>query len=249
LIKILVTNDDGIDSTGIHALADAMRKMGDVFVIAPAEEMSAISHALTLNAPLSYKKMDNRHYKIFGTPSDCVYLGIVNIMEDRPDLVVSGINSGSNMGDDITYSGTVAAAIEGTILGVPSIAFSLSGNPPTHFDEAASWCREIAKSVLENKLPKPTLLNVNLPDGNIKGYRMTRLGVRRYSQNVDEIRDPRGKTYYWIGGERAEWDHIEGSDYVAVNEGYISITPLHLDLTDYKSLKEIEHWNFKNPDD
>ena len=249
MIKILVTNDDGIDSVGIHALADAMRKIGDVFVIAPAEEMSAISHALTLNAPLSYKKMDDRQYKIFGTPSDCVYLGIVNIMKDRPDLVVSGINSGCNMADDITYSGTVAAAIEGTILGVPSISFSLFGNPPTHFNEAALWCGTIAASVLENKLPRPTLLNVNLPDGDIKGYRMTRLGVRRYSQNVDEIRDPRGKSYYWIGGERAEWDHIEGSDYSAVKEGYVSITPLHLDLTDYKFLKEIEKWNFKNPTD
>ena len=247
MIKILVTNDDGIDSPGIHFLAEAMKKLGEVTVIAPAHEMSAISHALTLNAPLSYKKIDDRHFKIFGTPSDCIYLGVVNILKNRPDLVVSGINSGSNMADDITYSGTVAAAIEARILGIPSIAFSLFGQSPSHFEEAAPFCAEIADVVLDNGLPNTTFLNVNLPDGGIKGYRITRLGVRRYSQNVDEIKDPRGKTYYWIGGERAEWDDIEGSDYTAVKNGYISITPLHLDLTDYKFLKELEKWKFDNP--
>lgn len=226
-----------------------MRRIGDAYVIAPAEEMSAISHALTLNAPLRYKKLDDHQYKIFGTPSDCVYLGIINIMKERPDIVVSGINSGSNMGDDITYSGTVAAAIEGRILGVPSIAFSLFGQSPSHFSEAAPFCAEIADAVLKNGLPNASFLNVNLPDGGIKGYRTTKLGVRRYSQNVDEIKDPRGKTYYWIGGERAEWDDVEGSDYSAVKDGYVSITPLHLDLTDYKSLKDIEKWNFRNPVD
>jgi 5'-nucleotidase len=247
VIKILVTNDDGIDSQGIHYLAEAMKKLGEVFVIAPAYEMSAISHALTLNAPLSYKKLDDHHFKIFGTPSDCVYLGVVNIMKERPALVVSGINSGSNMADDITYSGTVAAAIEARILGIPSIAFSLFGHSPTHFEEAAPYCVEIADAVIKNGLPNTTFLNVNLPDGGFKGFKTTRLGVRRYSQNVDTIKDPRGKTYYWIGGERAEWDDIEGSDYSAVKAGYISITPLHLDMTDYKALKDIEKWKFSNP--
>jgi 5'-nucleotidase len=245
LKKILVTNDDGIDSRGIAVLADAMQELGEVFVIAPADEMSAISHALTLNAPLSYKKVDERKFKIYGTPSDCVYLGVAHIISERPDLVVSGINIGQNMGEDITYSGTVAAAFEGCILGIPSIAFSLLGNPPKRFESASAYCTAIAREVMKNGLPESVLLNVNYPDSPIKGHRITCLGARSYSENVHEIKDPRGKMYYWIGGEKARWKKIKGSDYEAVMEGYVSITPLHLDLTHKRSISDLAKWTFK----
>ncbi len=243
--RILVTNDDGYDSRGLAVLAEAMKPLGEVWIVAPAGEMSAISHALTLHAPLSWKKIDKHSYKIFGTPSDCVYLGVVDILDKTPDLVVSGINNGANMGDDVTYSGTVAAAIEGTLLGVPSIAFSLVGNPPSHYEETIPYCRSAAKAVLENGLPKSTLINVNFPDETIRGHKITRLGSRRYSQSVHEIKDPRGKTYYWIGGEQPEWETIEGCDHEAVQDGNVSITPLHLDLTHHEFLNELRTWDFK----
>jgi len=244
LKKILVTNDDGIDSRGIAVLADAMRQLGEVFIIAPADEMSAISHALTLNAPLSYKRIDDHKFKIYGTPSDCVYLGVAHIINEKPDLVVSGINIGPNMGEDVTYSGTVAAAFEGCIMEIPSIAFSLLGNPPKRFEATSDYCTAIAREVMKNGLPKSTLLNVNYPDSEIKGHRITRLGARSYSENVHEIKDPRGKTYYWIGGEKVQWEKIDGSDYEAVMDGYVSITPLHLDLTHEISLNKLKKWNF-----
>ncbi|MBN2136130.1 MAG: 5'/3'-nucleotidase SurE [Acidobacteria bacterium] len=243
--RILVTNDDGIDSRGLQLLAEAMQSLGDVYIIAPSDEMSAISHALTLHAPLQYKKVDNRKFRIYGTPSDCVYLGVFNIMKNKPDLIVSGINSGPNMGDDITYSGTVAAAIEGTLLEIPSIAFSLFGNPPSKYEQVLPYCRSIGAKILEEGLPKNTLLNVNFPDEPIRGMKITRLGRRKYKQYVDEIKNPRGKTYYWIGGDQPEWEKIENSDYQVVNNGYVSVTPLHLDLTDYAFLDKLNKWDFK----
>jgi 5'-nucleotidase len=245
LKRILVTNDDGIDSKGLQCLAEAISELGEIYIIAPGVEMSAASHSLTLHRPLSYKKIGDKKYKIYGTPSDCVYLGVVNIIPSKTDLIVSGINIGSNMGDDITYSGTVSAAMEGMILGVPSIAFSLYGSPPSRFDQVIPYCRAIARAVLENSLPRDTFLNVNFPDESIKGYLITSLGRRHYEQKVHEIKDPRGNRYYWIGGEKVSWETIEGSDFEAVRNGYVSITPLHLDLTNVEFIDKLKSWTFK----
>jgi 5'-nucleotidase len=245
--KILVTNDDGVHAEGLRALAEALQLLGEVVVIAPDRERSAASHALTLHKPLRVNTIRPGIYSINGTPSDCVNLGaMTKLLGGRPALVASGINRGENLGDDVTYSGTVSAAIEGTLLGIPSIAVSLVGDCAKGLEAAALVASKLAALVLQHGLPADTLLNVNVPDlpgVEIRGTKMTTLGRRVFDENtIIEKVDPRGKAYYWIGGNREVWHSRTDTDNQAVEQGYISVTPLHLDLTNYQVLDHLRAW-------
>jgi 5'-nucleotidase len=248
---ILVSNDDGIHSEGIVALADALRDLGEVVVVAPDRERSAVSHSLTLHRPLRVEDLGGGRFAVNGTPTDCVNLAINGILPRRPALVVSGINKGANLGDDVTYSGTVSAAMEATLLGVPAIAFSLLGNGGFCFDVAARFARRLTAWVVERGLPPDTLLNVNVPapvdDQPIRGFALTRMGRRRYGDAIVEKVDPRGKKYYWIGGEELAFVEEEGTDFHAVSQNLISVTPIHLDLTNYKSFDALKALRFPWP--
>src|SRR5512139_1626091 len=236
---ILVTNDDGVHSPGLIALLKAMRDIGDAYVIAPDRERSAVGHALTLHRPLKAEELREHVYSVNGTPTDCVALAVHKIISRKPDLVASGINRGANLGDDVTYSGTVSAAIEGTILGVPSFAISLVGDRPFHFESAAPVAVRIGSYILEKSLPYDTLLNVNVPNlprEAILGMRITKQGKRVYDNAIQEIRSPWGDKHYWIGGGQSYWEHGENMDIQAVLDGYVSLTPIHLDLTNYEAM-------------
>ena len=242
-MSILLSNDDGISSEGIAALQDVLAGLDEIWVVAPDRDQSAVSHSLTLQRPLRIEPLGPRRFTVDGTPTDCVNLAINGILPQRPRLMVSGINRGANLGDDITYSGTVSAAMEATLLGVPAIAVSLVGREPFDFTSAAAFTRELAATVLRERLPPDTLLNVNVPAGQahqIKGYALTRQGKRRYGDAIVEKVDPRGKKYYWIGGDQLDFVDDEGTDFTAVQHGLISVTPLHLDLTNYTSLKQLQ---------
>lgn len=239
---ILITNDDGIFSPGLEALREALTKIGDVIVIAPDRERSATSHSLTITKPLKVTKIDFNKYTIDGTPTDCVAIGIKKILDKIPDLVVSGINLGGNLGDDINYSGTVAAAKEGTLLGAPSFAISVVALSGHRFEAAMEIAPKIALEILRNGLPINTLLNVNIPliaPDQIRGIKYTKQGKRTYDNSIKEINDPWGKPYFWIGGGTPSWDGGDDSDYYAISNNYISITPLKLDMTDYEYLKKL----------
>jgi 5'-nucleotidase len=248
---ILVSNDDGIHSEGIVALADALRGCGEVVVVAPDRERSAVSHSLTLHRPLRVEELGPGRYAIDGTPTDCVNLAVNGILGRRPALVVSGINKGANLGDDVTYSGTVSAAMEGTLLGIPSLAISLLGRASFRFDVAAGFATRLVTWVLARGLPPDTLLNVNVPAPDdaraVRGFALTRMGRRRYGDAIVEKVDPRGKKYYWIGGEELEFVDEEGTDFHAVSQGLISVTPIHLDLTNYKSFEALRALDFAWP--
>jgi 5'-nucleotidase len=238
---ILVTNDDGIHSEGIIALAEALKEVGDVFVVAPAHEMSAASHSLTLMRPLRIEKIDSRHYSIDGTPTDCVTLAMNLILKNNPpQLVVSGINKGGNLGDDVTYSGTVAGALEASIHGLPGIAVSLVQRVNFDFSHAARLAVELARRVLGDGLPRGTLLNVNVPPGPVRGIKVTRQGTKIIKPTIIEGTDPRQRKYYWIGEESLTWNEEPGTDYEALRHGLVSITPLRNDLTDYNALSELQ---------
>jgi 5'-nucleotidase len=238
---LLVTNDDGVHAEGLGALARALDDLGDVHVVAPEREQSACGHALTLHRPLRVEPLRERWYAVNGTPSDCVNIAVLGFLAERPILIVSGINHGTNLGDDVTYSGTVSAAMEGVLLGVPSIAVSLvSGGD---FALAADATRLVVARALAEGLPPKTLLNVNVPAVPPRGIRVTRLGHRVYSGKIVEQIDPRGRTHYWIGGGEPAWELLEGSDMAAVNEGFVSVTPLHLDLTSHRALAEMRDWS------
>lgn len=243
---ILVSNDDGIHSPGIHILAEALRSIGEVYIIAPDRERTAASHALTLHKPLRMEQLKDKVYSVNGTPTDCVNLAINGILPGRPDIVVSGINKGGNLGDDVTYSGTVSAAFEGTLLGVPSFAISLVAESDHKFETAAKIAHDLTLLIKEQSLPPEVLLNVNVPNLDIKdirGIRITRQGKRIYDENsIIEKIDPRGKKYYWIGGSRLSWEKMEDSDFSAIEEGMVSITPLRLDLTEYNAVKTLHGW-------
>jgi 5'-nucleotidase len=240
---ILISNDDGIRSEGLMRLAKAMKRVGRVFVVAPDRERSAASHSLTLHRPLRVEEVSPGMYAVDGTPTDCISIAVNGILPVRPDIVVSGINKGANLGEDVTYSGTVSAAMEGTLLGIPSVAFSLAAGEGFDFGHSARFAARLVRYVLKKGMPKDTLLNVNVPQArSIKGYRMTRQGKRRFSDAIVEKVDPRGKKYYWIGGGVESWEQGEDTDFHAVSRGYISITPLHLDMTNYRSLAELDHW-------
>ena len=242
-IRILISNDDGINSEGLHILVDALRDLGEVFVIAPDREQSAASHALSLHHPLRIDEISENIYSVDGTPTDCINLAVNGILKDkRPDIIISGINKGENLGDDITYSGTVSAAMEGTLLGIPSIAISLASRKNFYFDTASYYALIVAKYVIDKSLPVGTLLNVNIPNlpkTKIKGIKVTTQGKRVYGEPIVEKIDPRGRKYYWIGGDELRFLNIKDSDLVAVNQGFVSVTPIKLDLTDSDFLRTL----------
>lgn len=244
---ILVTNDDGIHSPGLSVLAEALSRLGRVVVVAPDRERSAIGHALTLHAPLRAEELRRDTFAVDGTPTDCVNLGIHGLLNEPPDLVVSGINRGGNLGDDITYSGTVAAAMEATLMGVPAFAVSLEGQRflADDFTVAAGFSKSLVELIARNGLPADTFLNVNVPAGQPGGACLTRQGKRRYSDLVIEKLDPRGRKYYWIGGGEVGFHDLPGTDFHAVHKGLISITPLHLDLTNNQSFAVLEPWGLE----
>ncbi len=239
---ILVTNDDGVHAAGLAALAAALAPLGEVYVVAPDREQSAVGHALTLHRPLRVERVAERRFAVNGTPSDCVNLGVLGLLPDPPALVVSGINHGSNLGDDVTYSGTVSAAMEGTLLGVPSMAVSQLDAEAGGFEDAGRIAELVAARALVEGLPAKTLLNVNVPRGEVRGVRMTRLGHRVYREKVVQEVDPRGRPYYWIGAGPPEWREDEASDIAAVHAGWASVTPLHLDLTHFGALVRMSEW-------
>lgn len=244
--RILVTNDDGIHSKGIITLAKALREVGEVFVVAPDREESAIAHSLTLHRPLRVEMIKKNFYAVDGTPADCVHLGVNAILPEKPELIVSGINKGGNLGDDITYSGTVSAAFEGTLLGIPSFAISLVSRSDFKFNSAANFALRVARYILKNGLPSDTLLNINVPnldEKDIKSYKITQQGRWVHNGNaVIEKVDPRGKKYYWIGSGELIFDQKKDTDFEAVSNAYISITPLHLNLTNYRFIRDLKRW-------
>lgn len=236
MTRFLVTNDDGVFSQGIVLLADSLKGLGEVVVVAPEGEQSAAGHSLTLHRPLRMRQLSANTYAVDGTPTDCVHLGVHWLLkDDPPDLVISGINFGLNLGDDVTYSGTVSATFEGSLLGIPSVAFSQEVGQPFSFEAAAEFAGDFVRTLLQSELPDGLLLNVNLPAGEFKGVCLTKLGSRVYRQSVVEKTDPRGRKYFWIAGT-PEWKQEDDTDYSAIASGKVSVTPLHLDLTDYRGL-------------
>jgi 5'-nucleotidase len=239
--KILVTNDDGVRSEGLAALAAALRHLGDVLVVAPAKEASAVGHALTLHHPLRLERMGEGVFAVDGTPTDCVNIAVAIILKDLPDLVVSGINTGWNLGDDVTYSGTVSGALEGALLGVPSLAVSLQRTRDRFdFSAAAAAAALIAERVLQRGIPPRTLLNINVPRVVTGGFKVTVQAKRNHVTSVAERVDPKRRPYYWIDEALDEWEPHDRSDYQAVRDGYISVTPLQPDLTAHDALRLVE---------
>jgi 5'/3'-nucleotidase len=250
-MRILITNDDGIQATGLAELRDALSELGEVWVVAPDSEQSAVSHALTLRTPLRLYEHGNNSFSVTGTPTDCILMavrGIPGLLEPKPDLIVSGINHGPNMGDDVTYSGTVAGAFEGRLLGLPAIAFSSDAWKPKHLAASARFAKDIVKMLTTRGLSKDMFFNVNFPDlpyEELKGLRITKLGYRAYRDEIVVKADPRGKPYYWIGGEPPTWDDEDKSDFCAVQQGYVSLTPLQTDWTHYHNLESIADWGWE----
>ena len=242
MIRILVTNDDGVHSDGIKALADALQPLGEITIVAPTQEASAIGHALTLRRPLRLEQVAERTFAVDGTPTDCVNIAVTTVLKGMPALVVSGINKGWNLGDDVTYSGTVSGAFEGALLGVPSIAVSLqyTGQKTFDFAESARAAHAVARSVLQKGLPARTFLNINVPKGRTKGFRVTVQAKRNHITSVAERHDPKGRPYYWIEEGQDEWEPHDRSDYQAVRDGFISVTPLQPDLTAHDALAAVE---------
>jgi len=241
MVRILVTNDDGYRSEGIHALARALRDVGDVTIVAPTTEASAIGHALTLRHVLRLDRIDDRVFSVDGTPTDCVNVAVTHVFKGLPDLVVSGINKGWNLGDDVTYSGTVAGALEGALLGMPAIAVSLRQTRGDYdFSYAARAAAVFAEAMLRRPLPPRTFLNINVPKGQPRGYRVTVQAKRNHVTSVSERHDPKGRPYYWIEEGQNEWEAHERSDYHAVRDGYVSVTPLQPDLTAHHALAAAE---------
>ena len=243
--RILITNDDGYHSEGIIALEQALCDLGDVFVVAPESEQSGASHSLTLGRPLRIRQIDGRHWTVDGTPTDCVTLALNQILkaDERPHICVSGINHGPNLGDDATYSGTVAGALESTILGVPGLAFSLAASRSHDFSQSMNFARQITERAISDGLPKQTLLNINIPNGEPKGMRITKQGFKEARPVISEHIDPRGKLYYWIGEIRDGFRAEGGTDFEAVEEGFVSVTPMRSDLTNHSAIPLLEKWN------
>jgi 5'-nucleotidase len=241
--RILVTNDDGYFSEGLAALVAALEKVGEVYVVAPASEQSATSHSLTLTRPLRVRLLGERRYNVDGTPTDCVVLALMTILkETRPDIVVSGINHGANLGDDVTYSGTVAGALEASIFGLPAIAMSMTQRDERDFSHAANFAATLTQRVLQAGVPTGTVLNVNVPPGEIRGVRWTQQGMKGAQTRIVEGVDPRGKAYYWIGAQIYSTEVDPQSDYAAVQAGFVSVTPLRSELTAYRALEELRAW-------
>jgi 5'-nucleotidase len=246
IMHILLSNDDGYLAKGLIALANALREHAEISVVAPDKNRSAASNSLTLEMPLRAFKEDNGFIKVDGTPTDCVHLAITGLLENEPDMVFAGINHGANLGDDVLYSGTVAAATEGRFLGLPAIAISLaSTDDPVHFDTAAHVAVVLLQTLIQKPLPRDTILNVNVPDiaiKDLKGFQATRLGQRHKSEPVIKSSDPRGRIIYWVGPPGAEQDAGPGTDFFAINSGYVSVTPLQVDLTWYDRINTLKTW-------
>ncbi len=245
-LRILVSNDDGIDAPGIKALSEALEEIAQVWVVAPDRDCSGASSSLTLGLPIRVKKHEGGHFRVSGTPTDCVHLAVTGLFDSTADMVVSGINAGANLGDDVIYSGTVAAAIEGRFLGLPALAVSLCINGrPQNFESAGKAVVTLIKQLIKDPLPTDTILNVNVPDlpwDKIKGFEVTRLGRRHQAEPAVATVDPRGRTLYWIGPAGEEADAGEGTDFNAVNNGYVSVSPIHIDLTRYQALEKVSSW-------
>jgi 5'-nucleotidase len=243
MVRILVTNDDGVHSSGIRALTESLGALGEVWVVAPLGESSAIGHALTLTRPLRLEQIGDRVFSVDGTPTDCVILGVDKVLRALPDLVVSGINLGYNLGDDVTYSGTVAGALEATLLGLPGIAVSLCRSRNYDFTQAAAAARTVAAAVLRHGLPHRTFLNVNVPRTEAQGYKITVQARRRQTTTVREGEDPRGRRYYWIEEVASDWQDDPRADISAIRDGFISVTPLQPDLTDKDALAVVDRFS------
>jgi 5'-nucleotidase len=244
-MRILVSNDDGFLAPGLSALVKALKEFAEVTVVAPDRNRSGASNSLTLDAPLRIYTAENGFFAVNGTPTDCVHLAVTGLLEEMPDMVVSGINEGSNLSDDVLYSGTVAAATEGRFLGLPSIAISLAGPKCEHYATAAKVASLLVKQLQNNTLPRDTVLNVNVPDlpfEEIKGFEVTRLGTRHGAEPTVKASDPRGRRIYWVGPPGPQQDAGPGTDFHAVKAGFVSITPLHLDLTHYKVFEQLAGW-------
>lgn len=253
-MRVLLTNDDGIYADGIQELSKAMQKVAHTYIVAPDRERSAVGHAITMHHPLRAERVKLFHnpalpaWAINGTPSDCVKLAIQAILPERPDLIVSGINRGANLGTDVLYSGTVSAAVEGMILGIPSIAISLIEKEKADFRYAAKFAGYLAGLVQEKGLPHDTILNVNvpnLPERELKGVAVTRLGITRYNNEFEQRVDPRGRSYYWMVGEVVEIDNGNNSDMSAVREKKVSVTPIHFDFTNHGAIRDLKKWDLE----
>lgn len=244
-MRILISNDDGVYAPGLGILAQAVSEIAEISVVAPDRDRSGVSNSLTLNRPLRLTKMPNGFISVDGTPTDCVHVAITGYLDYEPDMVIAGINSGANMGDDVLYSGTVAAATEGRFLGYPAIAISLAGEEHLHYQTAASVVRTWVQQLQRFPLPADTILNINVPDipySQLKGYQVTRLGDRHRAKPAIKTLDPRGRTIYWVGPAGLEQDAGPGTDFYAVSRGYVSITPLQIDLTRYNALESLTEW-------
>lgn len=244
-LNILISNDDGVFAPGIRALASELALVAEIKVIAPDRNRSGASNSLTLNRPLSVKQLENGFFSVEGTPTDCVHLALTGFFNPAADMVVSGINAGENLGDDVLYSGTVAAAMEGRYLGLPAIAISMVGDKIQHYDTAAVIARQLIMKLKTHHLPAQTIFNVNVPDlplAEIQGFAVTRLGTRHCAAPIIPAQDPRGRPVYWIGPSGVQADAGPGTDFFAISRGFVSITPLHLDMTHYKLFDRVNAW-------
>ncbi len=244
-MKILISNDDGVHAPGIAILAAALAEIAEVHVVAPDRNRSGSSNSLTLHRPVSAWTLPNGFISVQGTPTDCVHLAVTGLLQEQPDMVVSGINEGANLSDDILYSGTVAAATEGRFLGLPALAISLAGEKPTHYQTAAEVAKQLVLHLRNASLPASTILNVNVPDvalDLIQGYQVTRLGSRHRAEPTIKDTDPRGNPIYWVGPPGLQQDDGPGTDFFAIANGYVSVTPLHVDLTHYRAFEQVASW-------
>ncbi len=244
-MHLLLSNDDGIHAMGLNLLAKALAPLGKISVVAPNRNRSAASNSLTLERPIRAQEIAENWYSVDGTPTDCVHLAITGLLKDEPDIVVSGINAGANLGDDVIYSGTVAAAMEGRFLGLPAVAISLASFQPKYMLDAAQVSTELISRLTETTIPGDVIININIPDiakSELKGVQTTRLGNRHKAEPVIETQDPRGNPIYWVGAAGPEQDAGIGTDFYAVNNSYVSVSPMHLDLTHYKAMEDVENW-------
>ena len=244
-MHLLLSNDDGIHASGLKLLADALAPLGMITVVAPNRNRSASSNSLTLDRPIRAQAVDKNWYSVDGTPTDCVHLAITGLIKDEPNIVVSGINAGANLGDDVIYSGTVAAAMEGRFLGLPAVAISVTSFQPQYLDTAAQVSFEIISKLTTTQLPNDVIININIPDVSkeeLKGIQTTRLGNRHKAEPVIKSEDPRGNPIYWVGAAGPEQDAGPGTDFHAIKNGYVSVSPMHLDLTHYNVMQDVADW-------
>ena len=244
-MHLLLSNDDGIHATGLKLLADALSPLGKITVVAPNRNRSASSNSLTLDRPIRAQEMQENWYSVDGTPTDCVHLAITGLIKDEPNIVVAGINAGANLGDDVIYSGTVAAAMEGRFLGLPAVAISITSFQPNYLEDAAQVSAEMIAKLASTQLPSDVIVNINIPNlpkNELKGVQATRLGNRHKAEPVIRSEDPRGKPIYWVGAAGPEQDSGPGTDFHAVKNGYVSVSPMHLDLTHYNAMQAVADW-------